>query len=807
MARYSLGKAVGTTDKGTSSRSTPIATEGLAFDSSVGEIPKIKQPRIAPQKWQGDTYISNPSPTLAPQLDLPDLGNVLAEPQRDFGRLADALSGLNKQLVGFGTAQTKYEGAMQKLATNDANAIIQQTSVEGTASQKMANLNSKLESIVQDPKASEEDKNYAERTLNRIKTESRLKPAIESAYREQAVLNKAAGLNEAAKTAVINEIVEQDNGSKKEIQVPVNTLSPNDPRYIKWANSYVFDAQSKKLTSFEYKNVKGQLATYLANARTAQGKTYSTYLNNEYVGAFNVDTANLGTQFAEGKITKEQVIFNIEALLERGRINLVDKSVRTQLEENLVENIIVAYMKANPKGNINDLRPIFEGIMTGPIESRVIKKTEQVTVTTQAQADKLGLKIGDVYTNEYGVRNDNQLWLKQFPVGYLEARISDARVKLALNDEDSQKVINGIEETNSLGLFKKEVFPLLAGEQENLPLALKKLNELRATAIEAADGDGAKIDAINKAYDKRENTLFGVFSVDYNSDKDSLDKAMRDALIDDKKIAIFNRKLTIFKEKWSGYNKADTYINGKAVQYQRLFDKLETSQLEPIKGVISASKEYYIKTIGREEKTGYNTLDEEARWTLIEKNILDDYYSGIDLEWNSQQLDEYNRKFTEQFTGPNKKQFIEKYMPSLQIEKKGVKPLVVEPSYKGSLSDGLSTWESQALSTKELQPNGNLNEVGRDRIRLLYESDTPLLSRDALVSLPISFIKTGQIDRRLKVIVNNLPGEARGKLGTFILNQMLKHNMNIPESERIKILKLDDTKLAQSLDTRSILPA
>ena len=40
MGRYSLGKAVGTTDKGTSSRSTPIATEGLAFDAAVGENPK-----------------------------------------------------------------------------------------------------------------------------------------------------------------------------------------------------------------------------------------------------------------------------------------------------------------------------------------------------------------------------------------------------------------------------------------------------------------------------------------------------------------------------------------------------------------------------------------------------------------------------------------------------------------------------------------------------------------------------------------------------------------------------------------------
>jgi len=146
-------------------------------------------------------------------------------------------------------------------------------------------------------------------------------------------------------------------------------------------------------------------------------------------------------------------------------------------------------------------------------------------------------------------------------------------------------------------------------------------------------------------------------------------------------------------------------------------------------------------------------------------------------------------------------------MPSLQTEKKDVKPLVVEPSYKGSLSDGLSTWESQALRTKELQPNGNLNEVGRDRIRLLYESDTPLLSKEALISLPISILKTKQIDRRLKVIINNLPDEVRGQLGTFILNQMLKHNMNIPEVQRQRILSLNDVKISQSLDTQSILPA
>ena len=793
MARYSLGKNVGTTDKRTSSRSTPIAGEDLTFDATIGEVPKIKQPRIAVQKWQGDTYISNPSPTLAPQLDLPDLGNVLAEPNRDFAGLADALSGLNTQLKNFGSVQTQYEGVMQKAAREDADAIIKQTAVEGTASQKLANLNAELERIIKDPNSTQEEKDYAKATQERIRSDSRLGPAIESAYREEAVLNNAAGLNTAAQTATIKSI---DPRSGDEIEIPVHTLSPNDQRYIDWANNFVFNGNTRKLSSFEYKNVKGQLAQYLANDRAAQAKRFNKHQNNEYVNNFNYETNKIGEDLRDGFITKEQAIFKLEALLERGRIGLVSESTRKELQENLVENVIVAYMKNNKTGNINDLSEMFRSVMSGPVESRVISKEDKITITTQAQADKYGAEIGDVIIDIYAVRNDKQLWINQFPAGYLEARISDANTKLSLNDEASQKTIDGVEETNSIAVFKKEVFPLLAGDINNIPVALVKLNEARDQAIELADGDAAKIDAINKAYDKRENTLYGIFSVDYNQDKDDLDKAARLAMRDSSKIPLFHRKLNIFEEKWSGYNKADKYLNEKANKYQSLYSKLQTSQLKPIQGVISSAKKYYINIIGREERGKYNTLDEEAQWELIEANIIDDYVSGIDLNWSAKELDEYNKKFIGKFTAENKKEFINRYMPDI-FQKEEEQKTNIKPSYEGTVTEALNIWEQQAIKTSELNNSGLLNNNGRDRIRILYESDTPLLSVESLDSVIKQLKSKGTLDRRLKVIVNNLPADAQGKLGTFLLHEYKKHGIIPNEAQEKEILSLNGRKMAQ----------
>jgi len=793
MAKYSLGKNVGTTDKSTSSRSTPIAGEDLTFNATVGEIGKIKQPRIQIQKWQGDTYISNPSPTLAPQLDLPDLSNVLAEPNRDFAGLSDALSQFNTQLVQFGTTQTRYEGQMQASARADADAIIKQTTVEGTAPQKLANLKTELDRVIKDENSSKEDIAYAKATKEKIQNNSRLVPAIESAYREEDVLNNAAGLSTAAQTATIKSI---DPVSQEEIEIPVHTLSPDDERYIDWANDYIFNDSTRRLSSFEYKNVKGQLAQYLANDRAAQSKRFNNYQNKEYVANFNYETNKIGEDLRDDNLTTEQAVFKLEGLLERGRMGLVPEATRKELEQNLVENVLVAYLKNNENGKVEDLLEMFGSIMTGPIESRVFLRGEDITITTQEQAELYGANVGDVIHGSYAVRNDKQLWINQFPTGYLEARISDARTKLALNDESKQSVINGIEETNSIAVFKKEVFPLLSGEISNIPVALVKLNEMRDSALAAAEGDAARIDAINKAYDKRENTLYGVFSVDYNQDVDDLNRAAREAVRDSSKIPLFNQKLEIFTEKWEGYSKADTYLNEKANKMESLFAKLKTSQLKPIKGVLAASRDYYINTIGKEERGKYNTLDEEAQWELISANITDDYVNGIDLSWTQRELDQYNKDFIAQFTGDNKKLFIEKYMPDA-FQRKEEEKTIIKPTYEGTVTEGLNVWEQQARLTDGLNKEGLLNDTGRERIRILYESKTPLLSRDSLDSVVTQLKSKGTLDKRLKVIVNNLPGDARGKLGTFILHELKKYGIVPNETQQKEILSLNDKKIAQ----------
>ena len=109
MGRLSLGKNVGTTDKTTSRKHTPTGdTLGAVTISPVEEI---KQPRVVPQKWQGSTFISNPGPTLVPQLKLPSLANVLAEPNRDFEQLAKALSTFDTNLDQYTKEKIKTKKA------------------------------------------------------------------------------------------------------------------------------------------------------------------------------------------------------------------------------------------------------------------------------------------------------------------------------------------------------------------------------------------------------------------------------------------------------------------------------------------------------------------------------------------------------------------------------------------------------------------------------------------------------------------------------------------------------------------------
>ena len=132
---------------------------------------------------------------------------------------------------------------------------------------------------------------------------------------------------------------------------------------------------------------------------------------------------------------------------------------------------------------------------------------------------------------------------------------------------------------------------------------------------------------------------------------------------------------------------------------------------------------------------------------------------------------------------------------------------IIKPTYEGTLVEGLNIWEQQALKTGELNKSGLLNNNGRDRIRILYNSKTPFLNVESLDSVIKQLKNKGTIDRRLKVIINNLPGDAQGKLGTFLLHEYKKHGIILNEAQEKEILSLNGRKIAQKEDNNNMLNA
>ena len=202
MARYSLGKATGSTGKQTSKKHTPVGDTLGA--QTVTPIEEIRKPQLVPQKWQGNTFISNPSPTLVPQLKLPSVKGVIPEPNRDFAQLARALSVFDTSLVKYAKSEINLGDARRKYYDKEAERIIGQNPEggSGTAVDQLASLQASLNKVAElkpytqedvDAGTIEKDKigtypdgqtietvESARNQVNYIKTNSRLSEAIQS---------------------------------------------------------------------------------------------------------------------------------------------------------------------------------------------------------------------------------------------------------------------------------------------------------------------------------------------------------------------------------------------------------------------------------------------------------------------------------------------------------------------------------------------------------------------------------------------------------------------------------------------------
>ena len=812
MGRYSLGKNVGTTDKKSSRKHTPTGdTLGAVTISPVQEI---KEPQIVPQKWQGNTFISNPGPTLVPQLKLPSLANVLAEPNRDFAQLAKALSVFDDSIQGAAKDKIKLGAAQRKYWDQEAERVISQipegsngtTSVERLSSiQSQLNKTASLVPYTQEDvdagtiKADQigeypngetaESVEAAKNQLNYIKSNSRLQEAIKSKYKERDVVNRAASLSSAQKTATITETKEiVENGVKKTIQVetPIHTLSPNDPRYKSWVESYL-KKDGIILNAFEYNNVKGQVIQFRTNALTSQASNYDAHLNNVMEKDIIDTTSDVGTRLAKGEIDVKKATFELQELLEKMNIFGTSAENKKKFNEELAINTIAAFTKAAELTNA-DPAIVLEALRflsTGPKESRV---------------------------NSQGVFNEKQAWTAEFPTGWLGERYNDALDRIKGHDEKAQKNLNSKFLGTATTHYEKEIRPTLFENgdlaPENMNSAIQKVRDWKEEALKNATSYEQEV-AINKAATALENNIYGVFSGDYKTDAAMLNSLSLDAMGDPTKAGRFDFYLSEFRSRWGGYSKADDLANKLQSRMANLKGRSREAVLDTFKDVIGDIEKWYVDKYGvlPTSEGGTSNIEEKVNWEIMKLNLLNKIFDELGPDPTEAEvaakLKEIKEKFTGTLglgTGGTSAADLKVKLPFLESlldgRRQDFTPRYEDgPLYKGNSEKALSTFSS--VYDPEGTGNTKLKWETKKQIKDIYESDQSFFDKNTLIEMSDKLItadpkKEVNLDARLYVLISNLPGNNKKKVGTFLIRELKKHNVKLDKEVEARLTSFDD---------------
>ena len=826
MARYSLGKATGSSNK-SSRKHAPTGDHLVA--STIEPISEIKKPQLVPQAWQGNTFISNPSPTLVPQLKLPSVKGVIPEPNRDFAQLAKALSTFNQQLSTWAYANIEHEKALKDYYDGKAEQIIGGEDPEGkTALQKLTKLQADLVEESSQVPYTEKDKEagdipkgkkvgeYRDGTTiesieeatnlaNRIKSNSRLQEAIKSKYNERAVIDRASSLDSLQKTATIKETKEIiENGVKKTIQVdkPIHELSPNDPRYLKWLDNQIWGGI--ELNGFEYNNVKGKIIQYRTNAMTSQSSNYKNHLDAVQLQDTRDTTRDIGTKLGTGDIDIVTARDELQSLVEKIWLYGADKETKEKLNKMIIQGTLTAYMKAvEERGtqlDLDALEKLFRGISIGPKESR-----------------------GTGYTTDGQViLNPKQLWVNQFDEGWYEDQVYAVQSRLGRHDKKDKQVNDSFYNTNGINHFNEKIRPTLYKNGEfqyqNIETALETIEAWRLQEIE--NNPNATL-SINKAANSMRAEVAGIFSSDKEADKLNITRAIS-AAYDSNNFDLVEFLISEFEKDWDFDIKALDWVNK---QKEDIADRKRGSAKkvkELIKPLLADIKEWYVGRYGGLQITqGESDIDEQTNYAELERilvnTIIDNLQEkGLPLTAKNVQ-DELEAITTEwgddpSLSGANLKKrlgIINRLLgdeSKIEINDEGE----VKVSFAGNTEKGLSSWQASYDPTN----TGTVKVLNRNqkfKLSQMVNSSTPIFEQsvyeevaDRIFTKTKEGVKPGTIvqnlDPRLKVLIENLPDEFNNKTGTFLIHEMKKYGVEFDKEDENQLKKLDGLVISQNND-------
>lgn len=374
MARLSTGQSYGEASRASAAQ----LLGGIPTDASGGALAQgsINAPSLQPRATPVDTFQRVGAPTLGgpPKFFAPpDLPN----PGQDLANLSRALGGFSSTLQSFSETYLANKQEQDKKVEAATGALVGQTSRFGPA-RTIADLAANLE------KAAALGNPDAARMLQVVREKQNSSVGaywLGRSIEQNAIQSAALGLPDRITNTSVIKVDGKD--------VELNTLSSDDPRYLRYRDEQLFG--SGQMSPQGYTKNQGIIVQAQLQADQIQRKKYNANMATMATGQFVVNRQSI----AKGYVSLWDAGGWNNALASHGwasnalqqqadwarQLPGVTEEAKTKLVSDLLEGFALdVVLAAKTQGTksaipISDidaiLKPVLRSVMTGPVDQRV----------------------------------------------------------------------------------------------------------------------------------------------------------------------------------------------------------------------------------------------------------------------------------------------------------------------------------------------------------------------------------------------------------------------------------------------------
>ena len=783
MARLSIGKSTGTSDKKTSRRLMG-AGSGTGSSSAAIGTGRIQTPSLTPRADIVDSFLQTNVPNAPAATDVgsaPFVGAV----DPNLERLANELGSLNKNILPTIGAVAKADYLAEQNAKQKAASVIAQHGNAENPEDTLAKISTKLKTDMNNPSLSIQERKGAEKLLGRLDTSGRLQRQIESQSRIRNVQNGALSLSSKA----VGATIETTNAQGEPIVVRLDSLDVSDPLYQNWVKENIYGNQY--LDSSEYKQLEPIITNAIAQDTARQTKANLNYKVEIYQIDLNdtMDAAGLNlATLGDGAVTSVTIELQQKLDRLRGLLPHLSADAQTKLRAQIPGLLIQNFIKHNRNQSEEVVEKVLMGLMIGPKDSRYITTKEWTT----------DQEVGDEAVTTTTV-NEKQRWVNTLGgENWLAIQMANAKFQLKEADRKNYETDEYNHKETMQERIAKEVAPLMYGPKKNLTLATEKLDEIKNEYLVNSAG---KVDAgvqseVLKEADQIYRNLSKVDSFSVESDILEASKLVAGAKVNVQKNAQLELKLKELEKRYPGNTRVTDFIT-KTREKTSVYETEEFKQynkgLEKMIGKIETNWNKYAKTpnsYNEGDTTEEDSMFATGRVKLVnagEEIILRNLRNGTP----GNIAKELEAAITAENAGLIEESQLN-WTPKRGSHFEGNSTTALDTIYK--------TFPSLSLAPGNLKPNDR-RELNK-QFKLTNKPVFGPAETMEMATLAMTIVKSdGTIDNKklskMDPRLQRILKELKIKPGDFFIDQFskFKGHIRLSEANRQKLLKLNKIKL------------